>query len=36
MLPMDALLAVFNENKIAQKFDVAKMFELLGTPIENI
>lgn len=34
MLPMDSLLSVFNENKIAQKFDVAKMFQLLDEPVE--
>ncbi|MCX6290256.1 MAG: thiamine pyrophosphate-dependent enzyme [Bacteroidetes bacterium] len=32
MFPMEALLGVFNENKIAKKFDVDKMFQLLNEP----
>ena len=32
MIPMDALLHVFGENKIAKKFDLPKMFELLNEP----
>lgn len=32
MIPMDALLHVFGENKIAKKFDLPKMFEMLNEP----
>src|ERR1035437_890771 len=36
MFPMEALLAVFNENKIAKKFDQEKMFKSLNEPfVEN-
>ena len=32
MIPMEALLHVFNENKIAKKFDLGKMFQALEEP----
>ena len=32
LFPMDSLLSVFNENKIAKKFDQDKMFQALNEP----
>lgn len=37
MFPMEALVSVFNENKISKKIDVKKMLELLEEPfVENM
>ena len=35
MIPMEALLHVFNENKIAKKFDLEKMFQALEEPFDE-